>query len=98
MGRLLGVPETFIRRHPFPGPGLGVRVLGDVTDQDKLDTLRQVRGWGWGGGLWAVGSGQHTRRMELVCAWGLGQVAGPQREGAAHGAKVVLLCTAGRSR
>lgn len=42
MGRILGVPEQFIARHPFPGPGLAVRVLGDVTENDALDTLREV--------------------------------------------------------
>ncbi|BDA43210.1 GMP synthase [glutamine-hydrolyzing] [Coccomyxa sp. Obi] len=44
LGRLpaLNVPEAFITRHPFPGPGLAVRVLGDVTEGDALDVLRQV--------------------------------------------------------
>lgn len=42
IGRLLGVPETFIKRHPFPGPGMGVRILGDVTEGDRLEVLRMV--------------------------------------------------------
>ena len=44
LGRLpaMGVPESFVARHPFPGPGLAVRVLGDVTAADHLDVLREV--------------------------------------------------------
>eukprot|EP00775_Hariotina_reticulata_P013059 gene13059-13186_t len=34
--------ETFIKRHPFPGPGMGVRILGDVTEGDRLEVLRMV--------------------------------------------------------
>ena len=34
IGRLLNVPEEIVGRHPFPGPGLGIRVIGPVTRQD----------------------------------------------------------------
>lgn len=39
IGRQLGLPEEFIERHPFPGPGLAVRILSDIT-KPKLDLLR----------------------------------------------------------
>ncbi|BBM99988.1 GMP synthase (glutamine-hydrolysing) [Marchantia polymorpha subsp. ruderalis] len=40
LGELLDVPSYFLKRHPFPGPGLAVRVMGDVTLDNALDTLR----------------------------------------------------------
>jgi GMP synthase (glutamine-hydrolysing) len=39
VGRELGLPDEFIDRHPFPGPGLAVRLLGEVT-RERCDTLR----------------------------------------------------------
>jgi len=41
IGRLLGLPADLIGRHPFPGPGLAVRVLGDIT-KEKLVLLREA--------------------------------------------------------
>lgn len=41
IGYKLGLPKQFISRHPFPGPGLAVRVLSDLT-KSKLDLLREV--------------------------------------------------------
>jgi GMP synthase (glutamine-hydrolysing) len=41
LGAQLGLPDDIVWRHPFPGPGLAVRCLGEV-DKDRLDTLRQA--------------------------------------------------------
>jgi GMP synthase (glutamine-hydrolysing) len=41
MGKRLDVPENFLKRHPFPGPGLAVRVIGNLTPSN-LELLRQV--------------------------------------------------------
>lgn len=41
VGRKLNIPDEFIKRHPFPGPGLAVRILGEVT-REKLDILREA--------------------------------------------------------
>ncbi len=41
VGRELGLDELFISRHPFPGPGLGIRILGAVTE-DKVKMLQQA--------------------------------------------------------
>lgn len=41
IGKLLGVPESFIARHPFPGPGLAVRVLGEITPE-RLTILKHA--------------------------------------------------------
>ena len=41
VGRLLGLPEEFITRHAFPGPGLAVRLIGTIT-RERLDILREA--------------------------------------------------------
>jgi GMP synthase (glutamine-hydrolysing) len=41
VGKLLNIPDTILQRHPFPGPGLAVRVLGSVT-KERCDLLRDA--------------------------------------------------------
>lgn len=41
VARELGVPKRIIERHPFPGPGLAIRIIGEVTE-DRLETLREA--------------------------------------------------------
>jgi len=41
IGRLLGLPDRILKRHPFPGPGLAIRVVGEIT-REKLDILREA--------------------------------------------------------
>jgi GMP synthase (glutamine-hydrolysing) len=61
MGRELGLPAHILERHPFPGPGLAVRMLGEVTEQ-RLEVLRnadailmeEIRKAGWYDRLWQV--------------------------------------------
>ena len=41
VGKSLGLPDEIVRRHPFPGPGLAIRILGEVT-HEKLNCLRDA--------------------------------------------------------
>lgn len=41
VGATLGLPENILNRHPFPGPGLGIRILGDITPE-KVRVLQEV--------------------------------------------------------
>src|SRR5437764_2890058 len=41
IGKDLGIPDEILQRHPFPGPGLGVRILGDITSE-KVDLLQRA--------------------------------------------------------
>lgn len=63
VGRSLGIPEHLIGRHPFPGPGLAVRIIGDITP-DKVKVLQEVdsifinglRSWNLYDKVWQAGA------------------------------------------
>lgn len=42
LGRLLGLPDDMVKRHPFPGPGLAIRILGQSVTHEKLNLLRRA--------------------------------------------------------
>ena len=63
VGRQLGMPEHLITRHPFPGPGLAVRILGDITRErvrvlQEADDIfiRGLRDWGLYDQVWQAGA------------------------------------------
>ena len=63
VGRQLGMPEHLITRHPFPGPGLAVRILGDITPEkvrilQEADDIyiRGLREWGLYDQVWQAGA------------------------------------------
>lgn len=63
VGRALGMPDRLIGRHPFPGPGLAVRILGDIT-REKVKILQDadaifingLREWGLYDQVWQAGA------------------------------------------
>ncbi len=63
VGRALGIPARLIDRHPFPGPGLGIRILGDITPE-KVRILQEadaiyidhLKRSGWYAKIWQAGA------------------------------------------
>lgn len=63
VGRALGIDELILERHPFPGPGLGIRILGEVTqervtilqDADKI-YMEALKEWGLYDKVWQAGT------------------------------------------
>lgn len=62
VGRALGIADEFINRHPFPGPGLAIRVLGELTKEkirlcQEADFIfiKKLKEWGWYDKVWQAG-------------------------------------------
>lgn len=64
VGAALGLPEEIVWRHPFPGPGLAVRILGDIT-WARLETLRKADAI-FMEELWAAGQYRETSQVFAV--------------------------------
>lgn len=90
VGRALGVKNELVSRHPFPGPGLGIRVLGEVTrekleilrnaDAIYIDALRQTpapEGWAPASGAAATGEGNSLSLYDTI--WQAGTILPPVR-------------------
>jgi GMP synthase (glutamine-hydrolysing) len=87
VGRELGLPEEIVARQPFPGPGLGIRIVGEVTGP-RLDTLRRADAIAREE-LTAAGQDQHIWQCPVVL---LGDVrsVGVQGDGRTYGHPIVL--------
>jgi len=87
IGRELGLPEAIVGRQPFPGPGLGIRIVGEVT-RDRLDVLREADAIARAE-LTAAGLDQQIWQCPVVL---LGDVrsVGVQGDGRTYGHPIVL--------
>jgi GMP synthase (glutamine-hydrolysing) len=87
VGTELGLPEEIVHRQPFPGPGLGIRIVGEVT-KDRLETLRQADAIAREE-LTAAGLDREIWQCPVVLLAGIRSV-GVQGDGRTYGHPVVL--------
>jgi GMP synthase (glutamine-hydrolysing) len=87
IGRELGLPEVIVGRQPFPGPGLGIRIVGEVT-RDRLETLRQADAIARGE-LTAAGLDDEIWQCPVVLLADVRSV-GVQGDGRTYGHPIVL--------
>src|ERR1700760_4316923 len=87
VGRELGLPEEIVARQPFPGPGLGIRIVGEVTAA-RLDTLRRADSLAREA-LTAAGRGQMIWQCAVVLLADVRSV-GVQGDGRTYGHPIVL--------
>ncbi|MDR3664417.1 MAG: glutamine-hydrolyzing GMP synthase [Mycobacterium sp.] len=87
VGRELGLPEEIVARQPFPGPGLGIRIVGEVTGP-RLDTLRRADAIAREE-LTAAGQDQHIWQCPVVLLADVRSV-GVQGDGRTYGHPIVL--------
>ncbi|PNL43230.1 glutamine-hydrolyzing GMP synthase [Mobiluncus mulieris] len=87
LGRELGVPEVIVKRQPFPGPGLGIRIIGEVT-KERLDVLREAD-WIVRHELTAAGLDDQIWQCPVVLLADVRSV-GVQGDGRTYGHPIVL--------
>ncbi|ARO11564.1 glutamine-hydrolyzing GMP synthase [Propionibacterium freudenreichii] len=87
VGAELGLPDSMVWRQPFPGPGLGIRIVGEIT-QDRLDLLREADAIAREE-LTAAGLDREVWQMPVVLLAGVHSV-GVQGDGRTYGHPIVL--------
>ena len=87
VGTALGLPDDMVWRHPFPGPGLAIRIVGEVT-QENLETLRRADAIARAE-LTAAGLDRSVWQFPVVLLAGVRSV-GVQGDGRTYGHPVVL--------
>jgi GMP synthase (glutamine-hydrolysing) len=87
VGTELGLPDEIVHRQPFPGPGLGIRIIGEVT-RDRLDLLRRADAIARAE-LTAAGLDREVWQMPVVLLADVRSV-GVQGDGRTYGHPVVL--------
>ncbi|MDB1087394.1 glutamine-hydrolyzing GMP synthase [Streptomyces sp. ACA25] len=87
VGQELGLPEEIVQRQPFPGPGLGIRIVGDIT-RERLDLLREADAIAREE-LSAAGHDREIWQCPVVLLAGVRSV-GVQGDGRTYGHPVVL--------
>ncbi|MCT2978566.1 glutamine-hydrolyzing GMP synthase [Propionibacterium freudenreichii] len=87
VGAELGLPDSMVWRQPFPGPGLGIRIVGEIT-QDRLDLLREADAIAREE-LTAAGLGREVWQMPVVLLADVHSV-GVQGDGRTYGHPIVL--------
>jgi len=88
LGLELGLPEALVWRHPFPGPGLAVRIIGDVTEE-RLDVLRRADAIAREELVAADGLERAVWQFPVVLLAGVRSV-GVQGDGRSYGHPIVL--------
>ncbi|XOU94620.1 MAG: glutamine-hydrolyzing GMP synthase [Candidatus Kerfeldbacteria bacterium] len=86
VGKLLGLPDSVVHRQPFPGPGLAVRIIGDIT-KEKLEILRKAD---WIAREEIEASGWHKRSQQYFAVLPTIKSVGVQGDARTYGYPIII--------